>query len=346
MTETEVKEETKVSDQNGNKKKTFAVTGAGGFIGGQLVTHLISRGINVVAIVRDLSNSEDLVKAGAQTRQADVREPEQLRAAFADCDGVFHLAALFNDPERTWDDYRDINVQGSLNVLAAAQASNVGRVVHCSTVGVATEAHPPPYSEDTPYSPQPDDKYEVTKCEAEQAARQYASDNGYSLAVIRPAQVYGPGDRSKAKFYKLVKKGVIVNPGKTRKHLIHVRDLCHAFELAMTRPEADGEVFLIAGERPTDLTDLVSIAAKNLGVDEPKIKLPAWPVTTACAVVESLCNLVRIKPFIFKRSMDFFTRTVECDTRKSRDVLGFRSQVSVEDGVRETVDWYRSENII
>ena len=326
--------------------RTYAVTGAGGFIGGRLVRHLTDSGSKVVAVVRDASRAEGLTGDSISLREADVRDPDALAAAFSGCDGVFHLAALFNDPERTWDDYRAINVQGSLNVLAAAKKAGVSRVVHCSTVGVATEAHPPPYSEETPYSPQPDDKYEVTKCEAEIAARKYAEEHDISLAVVRPAQVYGPGDRSKAKFYKLVKKGVIVNPGKTRKHLIHVDDLCTSFELAMTTPDAGGDVFLIAGDQSIALKDLVSIVARNLDVDEPRIKLPAWPVTFACSVVETLCNAVRIKPFIFKRSMDFFTRTVECDTTKSREKLGFRSNVSVEDGIRETADWYRAEGII
>ena len=289
---------------------------------------------------------ESLESVGAEVRIADVRSPEQLETAFQGVDGVFHAAALFNDPDKTWDDYRDVNVTGTVNVMRAAQSAGAGKVVHCSTVGVATEAKPPPYDEETPYSPQPDDKYEVSKAEGEQAARAYAHENQLRMTVIRPAQVYGPGDRSKAKFYKLVKKGIIVNPGNTQKHLIYIDDLCDAFLKAMLSETADGEVFLIAGRESTKLTRLVELAAEAMDVPLPKIKLPAKPVVFACAAVEATCNVLRIKPVIFKRSMDFFTRTVECDTSKSARLLGFESQVAVPEGVRNTVNWLREQQLI
>jgi nucleoside-diphosphate-sugar epimerase len=324
----------------------FAVTGAGGFIGGQLASMLLKSGHEVIAVVRQTDQAASLQESGAIVRVADVTDLSQLEAALAGATGIFHMAALFNHPDRTWDDYREVNVQGTINVLTAARILGIKRVVHCSTVGVATEAEAPPYSEETPYSPQPDDKYEVSKCEAEQAARKYADENGTSLSVIRPAQVYGPGDKSKVKFYKLVKKGIIVAPGKTRKHLIYIDDLCRAFELAMITPAANGEVFLIAGAKSTALKDLVAIAAETLGAPYPKIRLPALPVTLACAVVENTCNLLRIKPVIFKRSMDFFTRTVECQTDKAKSILGFESRTSVKDGVEATVRWYKSQDLI
>ncbi len=324
----------------------FAVTGAGGFIGGQLAHRLLDRGHEVVAIVRRPEQADSLEARGAIVRVADVRDSSQILEAICGSTGIFHLAALFNHPDHTWDDYRAVNVQGTLNVLDAAKRAGVNRTVHCSTVGVATEVGPPPYSEETPYSPQPDDKYEVTKCEAEQAARAFAEEHGVSLSIVRPAQVYGPGDRSKVKFYRLVKRGIIVSPGNTRKHLIYIDDLCRAFELAMISPNADGQVFLIAGDQSIALKDLVSTVAQILQVPEPRFLLPAKPVTFACATVEMICNALGVKPVIFRRSMDFFTRTIECDTSKARKQLGFETHVSVAEGVQATVDWYKSEGLI
>ena len=66
----------------------------------------------------------------------------------------------------------------------------------------------------------------------------------------------------------------------------------------------------------------------------------------SCALVETVCNAIGIKPIVFKRSMDFFTRTVECDTSKSRELLGFEGNTPVVDGVLATVDWYRGERLI
>jgi nucleoside-diphosphate-sugar epimerase len=327
-------------------QRCYAVTGAAGFVGGRLVSCLLDAGYSVVAVVRDQRSGEALKSRGADVRIADVRLPEQLEKAFKGVDGVFHVAALFNHPDHSWDDYRDVNVTGAVNVLRAAQKAGVEKVVHTSTIGVATEAKPPPYDEETPYSPQPDDKYEVSKAEGEIAVREFAEENNLRLTVIRPAQVYGPGDRSKAKFYKLVKKGVIVSPGNTQKHLVYVDDLCDAFLKAMRSVAADGEVFVIAGTQPTKLTQLVELAAAELGVPPPRVKLPAKPVVIACTVVEKICNGLRVKPIIFRRSMDFFTRTVVCDTTKAKRVLGFECQTAVPDGVRQTVSWLRLQELI
>ena len=290
--------------------------------------------------------NEFLAHEHLQIRGADVRVPEQRDDAFLGVQGVFHCAALFNHPDRTWDDYRDVNVQGTINVLESAYRQGARRVVHCSTVGVATEASSPPYSEETPYSPQPDDKYEVTKAEGEIAAVEYPRKSHQTLVVIRPAQVYGPGDASKAKFYKMVKKGVIVHPGETIKHLIFIDDLCNAFELAMDMDHIDGHVFLIAGERPTRLKELVDIAAHRLGVPSPRLRLPAKPVTLACAAAERIFNAIGARSPVHRRSMDFFTRTVTCDSTKARRLLGFSAKTDVDTGVKNTVDWLVSEGHI
>lgn len=323
-----------------------AVTGALGFIGGWLCRHLSAAGFDVVGLVRS-AHGESTSTSGMERRIADITDPGALGAAFAGVDAVVHLAALFNNPKSSWDDYRAVNVQGTLNVLKAARAAGVRLVVHCSTVGVASGSGKLPYSVDTPYSTPDWDKYETTKREGEQAALAFHRETGYPVVVIRPAQVYGPGDRSKAKFYRMVKKGIIVNPGRTLKHLIHVDDLCRAFEAGITHPGAPGHVYIIAGaDGPTPLKDLIRIAAAELGVRPPRIVIPALPVTLACTVTEAVCNLLSVKPILFRRSMDFFTKTVAFDTSKAEQDLGFTSRIDVPSGVKEVVAWYRSEGLV
>ena len=158
---------------------TYAVTGANGFVGRQLVQYLASKDYNVVAVVRDSVRASIPPDPRIDIRQADVRDLPALKSAFRQVNGVFHLAALFNRSQYSWQDYRDVNVDGTINVLKAAMSNEVFRVVHCSTVGVATEAHPPPYTEATPYSPQAGDKYEVTKCEGQ------AGDSSSSISQAR-----------------------------------------------------------------------------------------------------------------------------------------------------------------
>ena len=324
----------------------IAITGASGFVGSNLTYYLRDRGYNVIALARSKEKAQAFNGQEVIGRVADVTDPDSLKTAFQDVEVVIHLAALFTNPECTWNDYYQINVEGTRNVLEAAMHSGVRRVIHCSTVGVAMGAGSPPYSEKTPYSAPAWDKYETTKCEGEKLALDFHRSNGLPLVAIRPAQVYGPGDTRKAKFYRMVKNGIIVNPGRTLKHLIYIDDLCRAFEIALVSDKAVGDVFIIAGDKPTALSDLVRLIADELGVSTPRVRLPAMPMTWICAITESICNLFKIKPPLYRRSMDFFTKSVEFDITHAHTVLGFHSQVAVPTGVAKTATWYLENGLL
>ncbi len=316
-----------------------AVTGATGFIGGNLCRYLMANGHDVIGVVRSPRNAEVLAKDGIETRPGDVTDINSLNDAFRGIETVINLAALFNHPDMPREEYERVNVQGIKNVLESAEHSGASHVVHCSTVGVATGGSPP-YSEETPYSPPAWDKYETTKCEGEKAALGYFKEHGFPVSVIRPAQVYGPGDMSKLKFYRMVKKGVIVNPGRTLKHLIYIDDLCRAFELTLSNERAFGVPIIIAGNEVTSLRDLINMVANELGVSAPKVVLPALPVTLAATLIEKVFLAANKKPPVFRRSMDFFTKSVEFSTDRARNILGFESSVEVKTGVHRTAEWY------
>jgi len=325
----------------------IAVTGATGFIGVNLCTHLQNSGYEVIAIARDIKKAKSVLPVNMQAVQGDLKDQDGLENTFKGCQNVIHLAALFNNPENSWDDYRDTNVNAVERVILAARAAGVKRVVHCSTVGVAIGKGKPPYDENSPYNPPKWDKYETTKCEGEQMALSYAKQSeSPEVVVIRPAQVYGPGDRSKAKFYKMVKKRILINPGNTLKHLIYIDDLSEAFRLAMLKEGINGEIFTIAGNATTPLKDLILIVGRALGVQKPKVYIPSTPIVMLATVAETAFNAIGKKPPIFRRSMDFFTKSVSFSSKKAQTVLGFQSKTSVDDGVKATADWYHKMGLI
>lgn len=325
----------------------IAVTGATGFVGANLCVHLHKAGHEVVAVARDLEKAKAVLPENMQVVQGDIKDQDSLENAFKGCQGVMHLAALFNNPESSWDDYRDTNIKAVENVILAARAADVKRVVHCSTVGVAIGKDNPPHDENSPYNPPKWDKYETTKTEGEKMALHHAKHpEAPEVVVIRPAQVYGPGDISKVKFYKMVKNRILVNPGETLKHLIYIDDLSEAFHLAMLKEGISGEVFTIAGNSVTPLKDLILIVGGALGVQKPKIYIPSTPIVVLATVVEVVFNAIGKKPPIFRRSMDFFRKSVHFNPQKAQSLLGFQSSTPVHEGVKATADWYKKKDLI
>jgi nucleoside-diphosphate-sugar epimerase len=322
-----------------------AITGASGFIGSNMCRYFNDAGYQVLPFDRSQrkTGSKELK---LDYKVWDVTDRGPINDIFKDVDVVIHLAALFNNPECSWDDYHRVNVEGTRNVLEAAKRCGVSKVLHTSTVGVAQEYGDPPYSEDTPYSPPLNDKYETTKCEGEKLALEFHRKEGLPIVVIRPAQVYGPGDIRKAKFYRMVRKGMMINPGNTLKHLIFVEDLCRAYELAIQNEDAVGEILIIGNEKPIKLRELAILISRELGVKPPRIAFPATPFTWLFTITENLCNLLRIKPPLFRRSMDFFTKSVEFDVSKAQRILGFKAETEVKTGVSKTTAWYIENELL
>jgi nucleoside-diphosphate-sugar epimerase len=326
------------------KYSKIAITGATGYIGKNLSHYLHKKGYEVYALIRP--DKINAFNNGVSEKIYDLTDRDTLENIFKDVDAVIHLAALFNHPQFGWEDYYNVNVRGTENVLAAALKCNVKKVIHCSTVGVVSGNGNKRSNEESPYSPPEWDKYEVTKCEAEKLVIDFSKKNNLNSMVIRPSQVYGPGDKRKSKFYRMIKNGYIVNPGNTVKHPIYIEELCRAFEIALNTDTAPGEVFIIADQEEIMLKDLVNVIAKKMGRKYPRFIIPAAPVTLACTYTEAVCNSLKIKPPLFRRSMDFFTKSVKFDVNKAAKVLKFKSKVHISDGVDKTINWYIKSGLL
>ncbi|MCB0359972.1 MAG: NAD-dependent epimerase/dehydratase family protein, partial [Bdellovibrionales bacterium] len=172
------------------------VTGATGFTGSHLTRRLLELGHDVSCLVRPTSDPalvEEFRSKGATIITGDVTDRDCVFQAVAGNDYVFHIAALFRQAKFPDQIYWDVNVGGTVNVLDAAEAAGVEKMVHCSTGGVHSHIDNPPADESTPY--RPSDIYQVTKCEAEKLALERFRSGRLRGTVIRPAMIWGEGDR-------------------------------------------------------------------------------------------------------------------------------------------------------
>jgi len=326
------------------------VTGATGFTGGHLAAMLASRGDEVRALVRPRSRSKfdrsGLPSKGVTAVEGDLADAGAVRRAAEGVDVVYHIAATYREAGQPNSAYRAINVQGTANVLEAARAGGARRMVHCSTGGVHGHIANPPANEDAPFNP--GDVYQETKLEAERAARAFGDRTGFDVVVARPIGIYGPGDTRFLRMFRGLARGnfPMIGNGTAFYHLTFIDDLVEGFRLCGTAPAAKGRTYLLAGPRYTTLEQLVAMVAKELKVEPPKIHWPVWPFWTAGLLCEMVCVPLRIEPPIFRRRVDFYTKSRAFDTTRAQTELGFRATVDLEDGIKRTADWYRSEGLL
>jgi nucleoside-diphosphate-sugar epimerase len=321
------------------------VTGATGFTGGHLVRALGRHGDLVRALVRDPAAAarDPLALAGAQLIEGDLRDRAAMSRAALGVDVVYHIAAIYRQAGLKDDEYRAVNAEAVRTVIEAAAAGGARRVVHCSTVGVHGDVEHPPADEEAPLKP--GDIYQVTKLEGERVARQAAGDTGIEVVIARPTGIYGPGDRRLLKLFRGVarRRFVILGSGKIFYHLTYIDDLVEGFRLCGTVPAAAGRTYILAGAEVTTLNELVDLIAEEARVRPPRLHLPVWPFWAAGALCESLCAPVGISPPIYRRRVDFFTKSRAFDISRARAELGYAPQVDLREGIRRTLAWYRAE---
>jgi nucleoside-diphosphate-sugar epimerase len=322
-------------------KVPYLVTGAGGFVGSHVVRELLEAGYAVRGMVRNPDQQDAVRQAGAEPVLADLRDPDALGRAVRGVAGVFHIAALFRQADSPDSVYYDINAEGTRRVFEAAVAAGVPRVITCSTSGVLGHIAKLPADESTPYNP--DDVYQRSKMEGEKIALDFYRSGRMGGVVIRPAMVYGPGDTRFLKMFHMIarRRFFYVGRGDNLVHFIDVRDLARAFRLAMERRERNGEVYIIVGGRSVTLHEAATLIARELGVSPPWLKLPVKPMQWLGSLCEGICLPLKISPPLYRRRVDFYTKSRSYDGRKARGELGFEPCLTLEQEIHDIVTDYR-----
>jgi dihydroflavonol-4-reductase len=322
------------------------VTGASGFTGSHLALHLARSGRTVRALVRDPARAAALASAGVELVVGDLRDPDALRRATADVDVVYNIAALYRQAGLAKETYRQVNAVAAGAIVEASAAAGVKRVVHCSTVGVHGDVDHPPANEHAPLKP--GDVYQVTKLEGEHLARDAGRRSGIPVTIVRPSGIYGPGDRRLLKLFRGVARGRLpmLGSGEIYYHLTYIDDLVEGFRLCGEHPAAADRTYILAGGEVTTLNDLVALVAAVAGTKPPRVHLPVWPFWIAGAACELLCAPFGLEPPIYRRRVDFYTKSRAFDITRARQEIGYAPRVGLREGVAKTLEWYRANRWI
>jgi dihydroflavonol-4-reductase len=318
-----------------------ALTGASGYTGGRLLEALRARGDEVDVLVRPESVTERIRSRASRVVEGALGDAGAASRLVDGADAVLHVAAVYRTAGHPDSYYREVNVVGTERLLEAAAGQGVRRFVHTSTVGVHGHIERPPADENAPIAP--GDIYQATKAEAEALALDFHRKRGLPVAVVRPGAIYGPGETRFLKLFRAIARGryAIVGTGRTFYHPVYIDDLVAGFLLALDRPEAIGESFLVCGPSYVSQSDLAALVAKHTGGRVLPFRIPARPLQWAGDVVEAICLPLGLEPPLHRRRVDFWTKSRAFTIDKARRLLGYAPKVDLDEGIARTAAWYR-----
>jgi nucleoside-diphosphate-sugar epimerase len=326
------------------------VTGATGLLGSHIVEQLRRRDLPVRVLVRPSADRTWLETQGVEFAAGDITDPASLQQACAGVDAVFHSAAKVGD-WGPWDEFQRVTIDGTRNVIAAATAAGVRRLVHISSISVYGY-----YTDDatidetwpTAYGLYRWAYYSKSKVAAEELAWQAHRAGRVEVAIIRPAWIYGERDRTTiARLYRMLKAGQakILGRGDNRLNVVYAGNVAEAALLAATAPAARGEAFNISNDGEIPQQAYFDLLARSCNAPPVKRHVPYRVAYNAGLLLECLGHLFRWQkpPFVTRYAVWLMGRRSFFATQKARQVLGWQPSVTYEEGVPRTVKWYEQQ---
>ncbi len=312
--------------------KKVLVTGAGGFIGSHLTERLVELGARTRAFVHYSSTGswgwldQSWCKDDVEVVLGDIRDQDTVSQALNGVDAVFHLAALIAIPYsyQTPLSYVRTNVEGTLNVLQAAQRAGTEIVVHTSTSEVYGSARKVPIDENHPLQGQ--SPYSASKIGADKIAESFHLSFGLPVATVRPFNTFGPRQSARAVIPTIITQALngseirLGNLEPTR-DLNFVTNTVEGFIKAAETPKAIGETINLGSGREISIRDLAALILKLMKRDIP-IALESVRLRPENSEVDRLC----------------------ADSSKGQSILGWTPKCSLEEGLAATIEWMRENS--
>jgi nucleoside-diphosphate-sugar epimerase len=320
------------------------LTGANGFVGSHILDSLRARGIATAALLRPTSNKR-FIEAHLphlEVRLGSIGDPPSLDTALQDVTHVIHCAGCIK-ALRTSGFY-EVNQAGTRNVVAAVnrQQGRIQRFIHISSLAAGGPAGPDqPAREDQPAHPV--STYGKSKLAGE---RELQSACKADYVILRPPAVYGPRDDAFLPLFKAVQAHLLprFGSGKMTLSLVFAKDLAEAVATCLTHPAATGKTFYVASAEVTTTHGLAGEIAAQTKTWTLPVPLPTAALWPLCYLQETISWLTR-KPGVLSRQKYAELRAPGwvCDPTRLRQELGFVCATTLQNGVAETLAWYRQQ---
>jgi dihydroflavonol-4-reductase len=322
-------------------KPGVLVTGATGFIGGALVDALLRTGYQVVCLVRHTSDIRTLRKLPVRLLVGDLENLETIKEDIRGIRTVFHVAGIIKAAKR--EEYFRVNQLGTRRLLEtlADHCPDINRFIHLSSLAAAGPSREDQGLKEDAES-NPISWYGESKLRSEQEVLEFAKS--FRVTILRPSAVYGPRDRETLLIFRMIKRGLLLTPGrfKRRFSLIHVGDLAAALIGFGAQENPSGEIFFISHPEICTWEQVGSAIGRALGKSYRKIAFPE-KIAVLAGFTGDLWGRWSGRPATLngQKVMELLQQSWICDSSKAWARLGFSPTFDLENGIRDTVRWYQ-----
>jgi dihydroflavonol-4-reductase len=320
------------------------VTGGTGFVGANVVRALLRRGVEVRALVRPRSDTQNLDQLDVELVAGDLRDRSSLEAAIDGCDTVYHVAAMYALWTPNRQEVYDSNVAGTVNLLEAAGLAGVQKIVYTSSVAtIGIPADGTPGTEDVPL-PAADmvGDYKRSKYLAEQEVLKYAA-RGLPVVIVNPSFPVGPWDVKPTPSGQMIVnflRGRIPAYVDTGLNVIDVEDVAIGHILAAEKGRI-GERYIL-GYANLTLRDLFQVLAQVSGVQAPRLRIPYGAAYFSACVSELVARTITHRPpFVTMAGVRLSRKRMFFDASKAVRELGLPQTPAIE-AMSKAVRWFRS----
>jgi nucleoside-diphosphate-sugar epimerase len=321
------------------------LTGANGFVGSHILDELCHRGIETSILLRSTSSTAFINHRLNQIKvcRGSLDNPDSLKSALGDVTHVIHCAGLVRALEPS--DFYRANQQGTRNLVEAINESGKNRVKRLVLISslAATGPSAPGKLRREEDAPCPITDYGRSKLAAEEEVIQNCE---VEYTILRPPGIYGDRDGEFLRLFKAVRNHILplFGGGKQQLSIVYVKDLAHVCVEALLEPEAAGRIYFVANPQITTSGELAKTIADELNVWTFPLYLQLQALYAICLCQEMISRLSK-KPSVLSRQKyrELSAAAWTCDVSKLKNELGIVCQTSLKEGVKKTLEWYRSE---
>lgn len=327
------------------------VTGATGFIGRHLTQTLCSRGYTVRVLARPSSKTDFLKSLKVEIISGNITDFNAVKKAVVGCQHVYHLAgktsrvARIKNTEESHSSLYAVNMGGTKNVALAASAAKVERLVYGSSAGVYGVIKHLPADENSPTNP--NTLYRQSKLLGEKILLSSHQQTGLPVVIARLSSVFGAEGLNYLGFCGAISTGQfrLIGRGHNYLHLTHVSDTVDGLIKCATAPNIEGNCYLIAGQEPIQLSYFVGAIAKELGVKLAAKNSPELPFKLFFALSQIMRNISGIE-LPRSHQYEMFVTSRILNIAKAQKELNYQPSRSFEQGIQETIQWYREQGML